>query len=140
MFGAVRSQQAKAIGLTLLIVMLAQTAYSNGMLGWSYPERFNDQGTSMGSNACNTATLGSNDPIHVDRINGSDVWAGTAACPKASIASAVGNASAGDEIIVHAGIYHENITIDNKDNLLLERLPVNVLLWMEQGVFPMIST
>ncbi len=101
------------------MVTLAQTAYSSGLTGWEYPERLSNQDDSMGSIACNTATLGANDPIHVDRINGSDVWAGTAACPKASIASAVGNASAGDEIIVHAGIYHENITIDNKDNLLL---------------------
>ncbi|DAC21675.1 MAG TPA: hypothetical protein D7H94_06675, partial [Candidatus Poseidoniales archaeon] len=89
------------------------------MTGWEYPERLSNQDDSMGSIACNTATLGANDPIHVDRVNGSDAWAGTAACPKASITSAVGNASAGDEIIVHAGIYHENITIDNKDNLLL---------------------
>jgi len=101
------------------MVTLAQTAYSSGLTGWEYPEPLSNQGDSMGSIACNTATLGANDPIHVDRINGSDAWAGTAACPKASITSAVGNASAGDEIIVHAGIYHENITIDNKDNLLL---------------------
>ena len=140
MFGALRSQQAKAIGLTLLIVMLAQTAYSNGMLGWSYPERFNDQGTSMGSNACNTATLGSNDPIHVDRINGSDVWAGTAACPKASIVSAVGNASAGDEIIVMPAYITKISPSTTRTTCSFERLLVNVLLWMEQGVFLMIST
>ena len=43
----------------------------------------------------------------------------TTSCPKATIASAVESASAGDEVIVHEGLYHENITIDGKDDLTL---------------------
>ena len=71
------------------------------------------------SAACDGVTLGANDPIHVNVLIGDDAWAGTTSCPKATIASAVESASAGDEVIVHEGLYHENITIDGKDDLTL---------------------
>ncbi|DAC37933.1 MAG TPA: hypothetical protein HA286_00845, partial [Candidatus Poseidoniaceae archaeon] len=101
----------------MLMISLAQTAYISSLQGWAYP--LTNATSPMNSAGCDTATLGANDPMHVDGLNGDDAWAGTTACPKATIVSAVENSSGGDEVIVHEGLYHENITIDNKDDFIL---------------------
>ena len=62
------------------------------------------------------------------------IWAGTSTCPKSSILSAVENASSDDEIIVHAGRYHENITIDNKDGLIVRAVGERVVLDGTQSI------
>ena len=99
------------------MIALAQTSYIGALEGWIFVERLPNGNDSSWSSGCSSETLGSGDPFHVDTLNGSDAWAGTATCPKSTISSAVENASSNDEIIVHAGRYHENITIDNKDGL-----------------------
>ena len=58
-------------------------------------------------------------PIYVDAVNGSDLWNGTSFCPKSSIGGAIQDASDHDEIVVYAGLYHENVTIDNLDGLTI---------------------
>ena len=118
MVGNLPVQKRRALTLSILIVALAQTSYIGALQGWTFVERLHD-GDANYSNNCASESLGVGDPFHVDILNGSDLWAGTSNCPKSSISSAVENASSDDEIIVHAGRYHENITIDNKDNLLL---------------------
>ena len=112
-----RAQRFRAVLLSVLMISLAQTAYISSLQGWAYP--LADATSPMNSAGCDTATLGANDPMHVDGLNGDDSWAGTTACPKATIVSAVENSSGGDEVIVHEGLYHENITIDNKDDFIL---------------------
>ena len=112
-----RAQRFRAVLLSVLMISLAQTAYISSLQGWAYP--LADATSPMNSAGCDTATLGANDPMHVDGLNGDDSWAGTAACPKATIVSAVENSSAGEEVIVHEGLYHENISIDNKDDFIL---------------------
>ncbi|MGB2018447.1 MAG: hypothetical protein ACPHX2_07880, partial [Candidatus Poseidoniaceae archaeon] len=112
-----RAQRFRAVLLSVLMISLAQTAYISSLQGWAYP--LADATSPMNSAGCDTATLGANDPMHVDGLNGDDSWAGTTACPKATIVSAVENSSSGDEVIVHEGLYHENITIDNKDDFIL---------------------
>ena len=112
-----RAQRFRAVLLSVLMISLAQTAYISSLQGWAYP--LADATSPMKSAGCDTATLGANDPMHVDGLNGDDSWPGTTACPKATIVSAVENSSSGDEVIVHEGLYHENITIDNKDDFIL---------------------
>ena len=48
-------------------------------------------------------------PIHVDSINGKDSNPGTETCPLLRINTAVNNSTSGDTIIIHSGIYHEEI-------------------------------
>ena len=69
--------------------------------------------------ACDTITRNSGTPIYVDSVSGSNNWAGTWSCPKASLEDALNISIAGDEIILNSGLYHENVTIDNKDDLLI---------------------
>ena len=71
------------------------------------------------STNCPTASRPSLTPIYVDAVNGSDNWNGTSLCPKATIDAAIQVASANDEIVVYAGLYHENVTIDNLDGLTI---------------------
>ena len=71
------------------------------------------------STSCSSAIRPIDSAIHVDVLNGSDSWNGTTNCPKATIAGAVQDASSNDEIIVHSGVYHENITVDNLDGLTI---------------------
>ena len=68
---------------------------------------------------CSNSTRNQGSPIHVDVLNGSDAWNGTDICPKATIYGAVQSAVSNDEIIVHSGVYYENITIDNLDGLTI---------------------
>ncbi|MEE2747435.1 MAG: PKD domain-containing protein [Candidatus Thermoplasmatota archaeon] len=68
---------------------------------------------------CSNSTRNQGDPIHVDVLNGSDAWNGTDVCPKASIYGAVQSAVSNDEIIVHSGVYYENVTIDYLDDLTI---------------------
>ena len=118
MVGNVPLQRRRALALSILMIALAQTSYIGALQGWTFVERLHDDDANY-SNNCASASLGVGDPFHVDILNGSDLWAGTSNCPKSSILSAVENASSDDEIIVHAGRYHENITIDNKDGLIV---------------------
>ena len=99
-----RAQQFRAVLLSVLMISLAQTAFISSLQGWAYP--LADATSPMGSHGCDTATLGANDLMYVDGLNGDYVWAGTTACPKATIVSAVENTSGGDEVIVHEGLYH----------------------------------
>ena len=118
MTGGVVLQKRRALTLAILIIALAQTSYIGALQGWTFVERLSNDDVNHSSN-CGSETLGLGDPFHVDILNGSDLWAGTSTCPKSSILSAVENASSNDEIIVHSGRYHENITIDNKDGLIV---------------------
>ena len=118
MVGKVPLQKRRALALSILMIALAQTSYIGALQGWTFVERLSNDDANFSSN-CGSATVGAGDPFHVDIFNGSDLWAGTNNCPKSSILSAVENASSNDEIIVHSGRYHENITIDNKDGLIV---------------------
>ena len=82
-------------------------------------DRLSDS-TSLEANAgCDTFTRSAGTPIYVDPINGSATWSGTINCPKNSLSEAVSAAIAGDEIILQSGNYHDNVTVDNLDNLVI---------------------
>ena len=68
---------------------------------------------------CSSITRTSGTPIYVDAVNGSDDWDGTWSCPKATLSDALNDSVSDDEIILYSGRYHENVTVDNKDNLLI---------------------
>ena len=71
------------------------------------------------SQSCLSAVRPVDSPIYVDTLNGSDGWNGTSSCPKSTIGGAIQDASASGEIVIHAGVYHENVTIDNLDGLTI---------------------
>ena len=68
---------------------------------------------------CAFVTRASGEAIYVDPVNGSDDWDGTWSCPKATLSDALNESSSNDEIVLYSGRYHENVTVDNKDNLLI---------------------
>ena len=110
------SQRKKAYSLIFLMIMLAQTSYIGAMQGWTLLDSSNAYNSTA---ACSSITRTSGDPIFVDPVNGSDAWDGTNVCPKATLSDALNDSSSNDEIILYTGRYHENVTVDNKDNLLI---------------------
>ena len=110
------SQRKKAYSLIFLMIMLAQTSYIGAMEGWKYLDQTNASNIGPG---CDLITRTSGTPIHVDPVIGSNDWDGTWSCPLATLQEAVNVSNANDEIILASGLYHENVTINNKDNLLI---------------------
>ena len=68
---------------------------------------------------CDSVTRTAGTPIYVDPINGSASWPGTINCPKGNLNSAISAAVSGDEIILQSGNYHDNVTVNNLDDLLI---------------------
>jgi len=117
---SLRSQQRKALVLSVLMVMLAQSAYSQYYQGWFPPELDETSGYEKVTHAtCLAATRTSGDPINVDVVEGNNSYPGTTDCPKKSLENATSVAVNNDEIILHSGLYHENVSIDGIDNLLI---------------------
>ena len=115
-----RNQQRKALVLSVLMIMLAQSAYSQYYQGWFPPELEETSGYEKVSHAtCLAATRTSGDPINVDVVEGNNSYPGTTDCPKKSLENATEVAVNNDEIILHSGLYHENVSIDGIDNLLI---------------------
>ncbi len=102
--------------LSLSMIVLMLLAVQIPMFDNMSPEQtlYHSQSVSLD---CSNSTRTQGSPIHVDVLNGSDAWNGTDICPKATIYGAVQSAISNDEIIVHSGVYYENITIDNLDGL-----------------------
>jgi len=69
--------------------------------------------------SCSYISRSAGESIYVDPVNGSDDWDGTWSCPKATLSDALNESSANDEIVLYSGRYHENVTVNNKDNLLI---------------------
>ena len=114
-----RNQQRKALVLSVLMIMLAQSAYSQYYQGWFPPELEETPDYEKVTHAtCLAATRTSGDPINVDVVEGNNSYPGTTDCPKKSLENATSVAVNNDEIILHSGLYHENVTIDGIDNLL----------------------
>ena len=119
MLGSLFGQRAKALGLTILMVMLAQSAYTQYFQGWEYTTLEDQQDAKFVDSAtCLSVTRGSGAAINVDVVNGNDSYAGTSDCPMKSLSAAVNSAVNNDEIIMHSGLYHDNVSINGIDNLL----------------------
>ena len=110
------AQRRKALSLIFLMIMLAQTSYIGAMEGWKYLDKTSQSNIGPG---CDLIARASGTPIHVDPEIGSNDWNGTWSCPLATLQEAVNVSSANDEIILASGLYHENVSISNKDNLLI---------------------
>ena len=120
------NQQRKALLLSLLMFMLAQTAYIESYRGWTTPqleETLTEPARVSSPAVCASASRSSGDSIYVDVVEGSNDYPGTNSCPLSSLEQAItiaGSESASNpEIILHAGLYHENVSINNIDNLLI---------------------
>ena len=59
-------------------------------------------------------------PIHVDSTNGKDSNPGTETCPLLRINTAINNSTPGDIIILHTGIYHEEIIYTGISDLVIK--------------------
>ena len=120
MLGSLFGQRAKALGLTILMVMLAQSAYTQYFQGWQYTTLEDQQDAKFVDSAtCLSVTRGSGAAINVDVVNGNDSYAGTSDCPMKSLSAAVNSAVNNDEIIMHSGLYHDNVSINGIDNLVI---------------------
>ena len=120
------NQQRKALLLSLLMFMLAQTAYIESYRGWTTPQlegTLTEPARVSSPAVCASASRSSGDSIYVDVVEGSNDYSGTISCPLSSLEQAItiaGSESASNpEIILRAGLYHENVSIDNIDNLLI---------------------
>ena len=110
------------------MVMLAQTAYIEAYRGWKPPVELQEEDEQdvqrvASPSVCAATSRTSGTEIHVDVAEGDDTYPGTNNCPKASLAAAVtlatSEAASNPEIVLHAGLYHENVSINNLDNLLI---------------------
>ena len=79
---SLHSQQRKALVLSVLMVMLAQSAYSQYYQGW-YPPVLEDEAEKKFVNpaTCPSETRASGAAINVDGVLGNDSYAGTSDCP-----------------------------------------------------------
>ena len=68
---------------------------------------------------CDSVTRTAGTPIYIDPVNGSASWSGTINCPKNSLSEAISVAIPGDEVILQSGNYHDNVTVDNLDDLVI---------------------
>ena len=68
---------------------------------------------------CNEVKRLSNTKIHVDNQLGNDSNPGTKICPFKSVNYAISMANNSDIIEIHEGVYHENINIQNFENLTI---------------------
>ena len=57
--------------------------------------------------------------IHVDNQLGNDNFSGTAECPFYSVVEALKVSENGDTIIIHEGVYYEDVIIDNFENITI---------------------
>ena len=69
---------------------------------------------------CTNQTHAPSNPFHVDNQLGNDSNPGTEDCPYESVAKAVLQSSNGDEIIVHEGVYHEEVIVSGFQNLTIK--------------------
>ena len=111
-----QSNGAKAVALVVLMLSMSLSA---GIVEINRVPLLDAQDVSAVGASCSSITRDSGTPIFVDSGNGSDEWEGTWSCPKASLSDALNDSVSDDEIILYSGRYHENVTVDNKDNLLI---------------------
>ena len=57
--------------------------------------------------------------MHVDNQLGNDNFSGTAECPFYSVVEALKVSENGDTIIIHEGVYYEDVIIDNFENITI---------------------
>ena len=123
-----RGQRYRAILLSVLMISLAQTAYIEVYRGWQPAVELQDEEEQdvrrvASPPVCAATSRTSGTAIHVDVVQGDDTYPGTINCPKASLGAAVtlasSEAASNPEIVLHAGLYHENVSVNNLDNLLI---------------------
>ncbi len=115
------SQKIKtSLFIVFLMISMTWSAGINEIVSKYEPtDRLSDSASFEANAGCDTFTRAAGTPIYVDPINGSAAWSGTINCPKNSLSEAVSAAISGDEIILQSGNYHDNVTVDNLDDLLI---------------------
>ena len=119
---SVKSSQKIKTSLFIVFLMVSMT-WSAGIndIVSKYEQRDNltDNEILKSYAGCDSVTRSAGTPVYIDPINGSASWSGTINCPKNSLSEAVSVAIPGDEIILQSGNYHDNVTIDNLDDLVI---------------------
>ncbi|MDP6199487.1 MAG: putative Ig domain-containing protein, partial [Candidatus Poseidonia sp.] len=103
----------------MLVVLMLSMSLSAGIVEINRAPWLETKDVAGVGAACGSITRSAGTPIFVDAVNGSDTWDGTWSCPKATLSDALNDSTSNDEIILYSGRYHENVTVDNKDNLLI---------------------
>ena len=103
----------------LLVVLMVSMSLSAGIVEINRAPWLETEKTASVGAGCAFISRGSGEAIYVDSVNGSDAWDGTWSCPKATLSDALNDSVSDDEIILYSGRYHEAVTVDNKDNLLI---------------------
>ena len=86
------NQQRKALLLSLLMFMLAQTAYIESYRGWTEPqleETLTEPARVSSAAVCASASRSSGDSIYIDVVEGSNDYPGTSSCPLSSLDQAI---------------------------------------------------
>ena len=110
----------KSIKSIWLAVLMVSMSLSVGIVELNRTPLVDAIGVASVGAGCAFITRASGEAIYVDPVNGSDAWDGTWSCPKATLSDALNDSiSANDEIVLYSGRYHENVTVDGKDNLLI---------------------
>ena len=115
------SQKIKtSVFIVFLMVSMTWSAGINDIVSkYEQRDNFSDNEILNSYAGCDSVTRSAGTPIYIDPINGSAGWSGTINCPKNSLSEAVSIAISGDEIILQSGNYHDNVTIDNLDDLII---------------------
>ncbi|MPV88083.1 hypothetical protein GB882_05335, partial [Georgenia ruanii] len=113
--------------LLALVLLLGSGGLALGLtrLG-STSSSVTDAGTAPQDGAPDTRT------IHV-APDGDDTAEGTAIAPKRTLQAAVNESDAGDTVMVHAGVYHEELKIEERRGLRLVAAP-GAEVWLDGSV------
>ncbi|MDA9829639.1 putative Ig domain-containing protein, partial [Candidatus Poseidoniaceae archaeon] len=109
----------KSIKSIWLAVLMVSMSLSVGIVELHRSPLTNANDVAGVGAGCAFITRASGEAIYVDPVNGSDAWDGTWSCPKATLSDALNDSISNDEIVLYSGRYHENVTVDGKDNLLI---------------------
>ena len=105
------------------IILVSIMLFSSTSINFSSSELYLEEKESLlmssGLNCSNQTHIPSN-PFHVDNQLGTNSNPGTVDCPVASVTKAVELASDNDTIILHEGVYHEEIRISGFQTLTIK--------------------
>jgi len=109
------------ITISIIGLLLSTPVYYSIDIDYSINELDNNEKNIRFSGTdCSSEIRYIGQPIHVNSINGNESNPGTESCPLLTINSAVNNSTSGDTIIIHSGIYHEEIIYTGISDLTIK--------------------
>ena len=114
-------QTQTLISISVIVLLISSSMFYIINFDNSINELQNNGNNSKFSETdCSSEVRYMGQPIHVDSFNGNDSNPGTEACPLLTINAAVNNSTSGDTVIVHSGIYHEEIIYSDLSDLTIK--------------------